>query len=408
MKPTLRAVTAVTFTLLAAVSSHAQATLYGVGDLSGGSIWSQVRDVTKTGGVIYAVGSSSANNGPLGDTAFLWASTGSITAISYVDPSNPNANGVFITGSDITSDASYIATRSLINPTGNGRAAVRVTTSGLTSSNLGFPGGFSPPGYAVSIADDGHVLYGVTANGSANSQATRFAGDGSGATAIPFANGGDTTSYAVARAVSGNGNLLLGTSGTSASGGPGSRAFFYNDTNSSIGVPPLLSGGTWSQGLALNSAGTLALLGGDTATNANGEVYLFDGSTITALGTPNPSLGLNIFGGMNADGSVVGMSWTGGSNTSYLYNTHGWQDFNAIAAMSGADLSGWSALGINGISEDGTLVWGDGLHNGNTEGYIMEFSSGYLSAIPEPSTYAALAGAAALGLAVWHRRRRTA
>ncbi|HVZ63843.1 MAG TPA: PEP-CTERM sorting domain-containing protein [Lacunisphaera sp.] len=388
---------------LAFGQAHGQATMYGVGDLAGGASWSQVRDVTKTGGVIYAVGSGSANSGSTsGDTAFLWTSSGGLSAIPNL-ATNTQTN--FVTASDITPDAAYIASRSHYDSSPD-RQAVQVTTSSLTPLALASPGGFSTPSYAVSISNDGSVLYGVAGNGSGQSQAVRFVAGGS-ATAIPFASVGDTWSSPVARAISSNGNLMLGTSSSnSLISGAGSRAFLYNNTAASITLLPLLSGGSWSQGLAMNSAGSLMLLGGDTPTNANGELYLYDGSTVAALGTPDPSLGLNIFGGMSADGSVVGLTWTGASsNQSFIYNSHGWQDFYGVASGSGANLSGWTTLNINGISEDGTLVWGDGLHNGNNEGFVMEFSSGYLSAVPEPSTYAAIAGAASLAIAGWRRRR---
>lgn len=394
--------------LLAVCKIQAQ-TLHGVGDLTGGITASEVRDATKTGGIIYAIGNSSANTSGPGDTSFIWnSSSNAITAIPDL-VSNTTATNL-ITASDITPDAAYLAVRSRDDGTLNTRQAVRVTTSGLVLTNLGNPAGFTANSYGLAISDDGSVAYGVSTNALGRLQATRFE-VGVGATAIAFAGGGDISSFATARGASSNGNLLLGTSATNTNvGGPGARAFLYDHNGGSptVSLLPLLSGGTWSQGLEMNSAGTLALIGGNTGSNANGELYLVDsGNAVTALGTPNASWSLNSLAGMSADGAVVGMTWIdGAANRSYLYNTNGWQDFYAIAAASGATLTGWTELNLNGISDDGTLVWGDGLHNGNKEGFVMEFGAGYLAsaAVPEPSAYAVFAGLGALGLAALRRR----
>jgi len=48
-----------------------------------------------------------------------------------------------------------------------------------------------------------------------------------------------------------------------------------------------------------------------------------------------------------------------------------------------------------------------GLGGGGNEVAAFTLNQLTISAIPEPSTYAAIAGAAMLGLAVWHRRRRS-
>jgi hypothetical protein len=404
-----RALAAAAFVLLAASHLPAQ-TLYGIGDLPGGINWSQVRDVAKTGGTIYAVGSSAANTGsPGGDTMVLWTSTGGLTAIPNLATNTTGT--IFVTASDITPDAAYIAGRARNAPTGNVRQAVRITTSGLVLTDLGNPAGFTPNSYGLATSDDGSVVYGISTNGSSAQQATRFE-VGVGATAINFASVGDTWSFPTARAISGNGNLMLGTSATNSNlGGPGARAFLYdyNGGASTVSLLPLLSGGSWNQGLAMNATGSLMLVGGDSAGNANGDLYLVNSSNaITALGTPNAGFGLNAFAAMSGDGSVVGITMTDVTNGhSYIHNTNGWQSFYGVAAASGANLTGWTTLNINGISEDGTLVWGDGLHNGNNEGYVLEFAGGYLAtavAIPEPATYAMLAGVVAFGLAAWRRR----
>jgi MYXO-CTERM domain-containing protein len=118
----------------------------------------------------------------------------------------------------------------------------------------------------------------------------------------------------------------------------------------------------------------------------------------------------NIFGGINSDGSVIALDWGGTGGGSFIHNASGWHNLADVVTSAGIGMTGWSELSVLGLLEDGTPVWSSGVHNGNTQGFIMEFSAGYLdsvSAIPKPSTYATLAGAAALGLAAWRRRRST-
>jgi hypothetical protein len=62
-------------------------------------------------------------------------------------------------------------------------------------------------------------------------------------------------------------------------------------------------------------------------------------------------------------------------------------------------LAGWLIGDIGYIANSSGGVWSDG------GGAMMSIQA---SAIPEPSTYAAIAGAAMLGLAVWRRRRQSA
>lgn len=63
------------------------ASFYGIGDLPGGSTTSIVRDATKVGGTIYAVGGSNATFNPNSDSAAIWTFDG-------VDPaSSQNCRG---------------------------------------------------------------------------------------------------------------------------------------------------------------------------------------------------------------------------------------------------------------------------------------------------------------------------
>ncbi len=393
-------------------SSFAQATLYGVGDLTGGSFYSEVRDATKVGGIIYAVGDSNAYSSVKGDTGFLWTSSGGITAIPNLVTNTTSTT--FVTASAITPDGAYIAARLRFQATGNARQAVVVTTSNLAVQNLGNPGGWSPNSFGTAISSDGVLIYGVSTNPSGNIQAARFGASGpmAGALAIPFLNPAtDTASFITGRAVSSDGSIALGTSGTGGAGqaSPGNHAFVWNNNTQSVVAVPGPTGNTWSASLAINPAGTIAFVVGDSTANPNGEVWLVSsGGTVTSLGTPYSGWLSTNAGGIDATGSVVVTAFSAdltSPNVSFIHNNSGWYDLVTAATTAGANLTGWSDLNALGMSSDGTLVFGSGVFNGNTEGFVLEFASGYLAAVPEPSTYTAIFGLSVLGFAAYQRHK---
>jgi hypothetical protein len=355
-----------------------QVTWLGVGDLPGGAVLSIVRDATRYNGVIYAVGGSAAQS-PNSDTAFLWtwdgASSPVLTPLPNLVVNTTAGNGVFAAA--ITPDATYIASRAR-SGLGGQRLAVRVTTNGLANLNLNVAPftAFAQPTAAMAISNDGSVLYGLA---NAMSQAARFDVANGQSSLIPLLAG--TTGSSVApRGTSADGSVVVGSSSL------GDRAFRYVQ---GIGVSeiPHLPGGSWSRSLALSPNGNLALVAGDSTAQPIGEVYLYDATTgaTTALGSPNTPWVPAGLAGMTADGSVVAVTfWPTGPGLGYGYfrNSHGWFQLNSALASGGVNLAtaGWTDLLINGMSSDGTLVFGQGTHNGNTEGFVAAFPAGFLAA----------------------------
>lgn len=397
---------------ISAVPPHnpaAQATLYGVGDLDGGFNFSEVRDATKSGGVIYAVGDSSAYGLVAGgDTGFVWTSTDGLQPLPDLVPYLGNNGSVFSTNQTpaITPDGAYIASRVHTGTGGTTRHAVRITRNGLIDLDLGTLSGFAN-GLTLtsSISSDGSVLYGsATYIASGKRRAVRFTASGPTITPIPFLNVGDDSSLPADRAISADGLVTVGRStndtvdqslaSPGGSGvGLGNQAFRYV-YGTGITAIPFIAGGNWSGGVAVSSDGNLALVRGNSASAPLGEFYLHNATTgaLTSYGTPNGSRRPGGIVGISTDGSIVATSFNAAdnpTNQTVIRNTHGWHDFQSLVERAGIDLAGWDlrTQTLFGLSPDATLVWGRGLHNGNPEGFIIEFAPGYLAAATEPATF---------------------
>ena len=192
-----------------------------------------------------------------------------------------------------------------------------------------------------------------------------------------------------------------------------------------------LAGTNTFTGATTVSAGTLSLTGSLAAGSA---VAVNSGGTLGGTGTVNGSLTLNS-GGLLAPGTSLGtltvgngLTWNGGGLLNFDLGTGNASD--RLALTGGALTKGtgtgfvFDFLNTGTAGNTYTLITstvtstflanaseftysnlGSGLSGAFAfDGNNLQFS--VTSAIPEPSTYAALCGLVALIGAVWHRRRR--
>lgn len=159
------------------------------------------------------------------------------------------------------------------------------------------------------------------------------------------------------------------------------------------------------------SSGNFANIGLQVFNDANEYHALMLGSTeggfnIRAEGNGMAAINTSI---VDSSDVVLRLSWDAGSHIlAASYSLDG-SSFNSVSSFN--PVTGWSNTspasdvtnGFNfGVFGTSTLTTGT-IASGIV--YADNFS---VSAVPEPSTYAALAGLGALGLALWRKRRKTA
>jgi hypothetical protein len=415
---------------LAVVAGQAQtpqpppaiATFHGIGDLPGGQTLSVVRDATKQNGVIYAVGASATLNQTT-NVPVIWTWDGANAVLTALPETATNAGQALAVA--ITRDAAFIASQVHVLSNRPEVHAVRVTTAALPSGSANVDLNASPyPAYtflnkfptvpettattgATAISNDGAILYGTAVLGNATlnpptnvTRAVRFDINGQTSTLIPLLDVGHVSNNPVSRGTSADGSVMVGTSNGPAGSGL-LRAFRYVH-GTGVSAIDLLPGGTTNRSIAVSPDGNLTLASGPSTALPRGEVYIHNAATnaVTRLGSPNTPWQPSAVGGMTADGSVVAMTFSAlpvtcsptpctsplPSRNAYIRNGNGWFHFTNVLTEAGVDISqNWESIQINGMSPDGTLVFGQARHNDNIEGFVAEFPAGYLASFDMPA-----------------------
>ena len=383
--PTLSRIQRFAFNLLVVASAIASATaqvsaaghLYRIGDFQFGLRLAEVRSAVRNGPEILAAGrlvrliGNSTSNTPV-----LWSSKTGIIPLSpplLVDPLQiPTAatalseNGVYVTSSIPTAD-----------PTKQFES-VRFEVSSLTPFPLG--GDLSESGWnpILAISGDGAVVYGTVQD---SQQAFRFDYDRNESIRIPFLHPGDTNNSPSPRGCSTNGQVLVGNS----LGKAGSSAYRYVH-GSGVTAIPLLPGASNNSALCLSADGKSTLLTASTPVAPLGELYVHhaDSGSIERLGTPRGDLSVAIGGGINGDGSVVIANFedpsTNEIHSPFLHNRHGWYSISQVIGdlQPSPPNFGHPILSVEGVSPDGTLMWGNDSYWGVTNGWVLDLPLAYL------------------------------
>lgn len=167
--------------------------------------------------------------------------------------------------------------------------------------------------------------------------------------------------------------------------------FFYDGAQSNIGS----FHNFYTLAHALNDHGVV--VGQDYTPSSVSNAVVYENGVLSELGGLGGTD--SVAWGINNLGDIVGSADNAAeAPAGFLYSSGMMYDLNTL--LVGAD--GWNVFYASAINDAGQIV-GQATFDGTTYGVLLS----PLSAIPEPSTYALVAGVGAVGLALRRRRQVT-
>ncbi len=350
----------------------AQATFTRLGSLQGGAVPSSFAVAVSGDGTVVAGGAESSN----GNEAFAWTG-GVMTGLGYIPPAgstNSEATGVAISpfGDAIVVGQSW---------NGSQFEAFRHEGSGPMQGLGGLcPCAGNILSIATGISDDSTTIVGWSRAdpilGPDSIEAWRIVGAGA-MTGLGDLPGGLHAS--VARAASSDGSLIVGDSVSAA----GSEAFLWTEAEGMQSLGDLPGGPVASVAFDISDDGRVIV--GRSDAGSGDEAVIWVNGEIESIGTLPSEEPLAQSLGVSGDGRVVvGSSfvdpfieatiWTRGTGLRHLetvlVNEYGLDE----------ELQGWILFEGRAISQDGTVIVGQGLNPDNVlEGWMVT-----IPALPSP------------------------
>lgn len=311
------------------------------------------------------------------------------TNLRALDPNISYASAFAVNNSGDVAGSSFAIVGGTV--TANGGSWEAINNSGVAAGWQG-TGGASAHAYlltngsrtdlASSVAYQA-LAYGINDSG----QAVGYVNDGSGPRPVLFSGGSFTelggvpAGEAYARDINNSGQIV----GFKQAG----QAFLISG-GVYTGLGTL--GGSFSAAYSISNSGGFVTGWAHNVSNAS-HAFLYQNGSMLDLGLLAGAAASQAYG-VNSSGHVVGSS----GSSAFIYKDGAMLDLNAITDFTGSGITHLEYA--YGISDTGYIV-GVGTSHLGTTAFLLTTTS----AIPEPSTYAAIVGGLALiGAVVWRQR----
>ncbi len=203
--------------------------------------------------------------------------------------------------------------------------------------------------------------------------------------------------FSVALDVSANGSTIVGYS----DGASGSEAFRWTNGGGMVGLGDLPNGSFSSTANATCPSGATVVGWGTSASGIEAFRWTSGGGMVGLSDLPGGDFNSQAQGVSSGGSTVVGWGTSASGSEAFIWDgTNGMRNLRTVLTNLGLDLTGWTLLSAQDISDDGNVIVGYGTNpSGIREAWIVDL-------VPEPST-PLLQGVALLVLAGLTARRRT-
>jgi len=337
-----------------------QNSFQGVGDLTGGLFESWVWDVSADGLTVVGHSESDISGSLHINQAFRWTQPGGIMGLGFLD------GGMESIAQAVSEDGSAIVGYATSTDFAQGEA-FRWVNSGTMAGLGGLPGTQVTSSRATGVAANGGIITGESVANHSDTQAFFYL--------VPFGMTG--VGYLPGESESRAADICYRTSDAVIVGSSGSEAFYFITPGPMVGMG-VLTGHETSAAEAISGngdviVGTCGKFSGGIWQKGQAFRYFISTGTMGGLGE------LDIDGSaasdVSGDGSiVVGVSGGG----PFIWDAvNGMRDLRTVMENEyGLDLGGWTLVDAQAISDDGTVIVGNGINpSGKKEGWVAKLAS---------------------------------
>lgn len=327
--------------------AQAQVSFQGLGSLPGANPGSVVGGISGDGQVVVG----SCTSGATCSEAWRWTSAGGIQGLGFL-PGDSGSNAVAT-----SSDGAVVFG-------GSGASLYRWTSTGMVDIGAGLPSGPLLQIFPTDLSSDGLVAVGGFFDfGTFLGGAFRWTSGVGIEILIPFG----IPQIAAFNALSSDGTVIVGSSGL-----PDDQTGFFRTNAGGITFLPELPFGECQCG---SDARGVSEDGQTIVGTSHQEAFRWTAATGTVgLGLLAP-IQFNDFDAaldVSADGSVVVGFSSRASDTAFIWTeASGILDLRALLSQLDVDMTGWTLTSAVGVSNDGTVIVGNGINpSGDEEAWI--------------------------------------